>query len=169
MIHKSLLLALVMAVIMSTVLGCSSKTPTATTATKKPGFDFTVEDLDGRTVRVSDYLGKTVLVNFWAIWCGPCRSEMPDLNAVYRQYRDRGVVVLAVNVTEDSSAIKSFAQQQGLALPMLRDVGNVVGRALRIDALPTTFFIDREGQLRRKTIGAMRREFMVEQVEALLK
>ncbi len=168
MTHKSLLLALAILVIGSTISGCNSGTPTATSPTKKPGFDFAVEDLDGKAVRVSDHLGKAVVVNFWAIWCGPCRSEMPDLNAVYRQYRDKGVVVLAVNVTEDSAAIKSYAQQQGLVLPILRDVGNAVGRALKIDALPTTFFIDREGQLRRKTIGAMRREFMVEQIEALL-
>jgi len=169
MTQKKLLLALAIAVIMTTVHGCGSKTPAATSATKKPGFDFAVQDLDGKAVRVSDHLGKAVVVNFWAIWCGPCRSEMPDLNAVYRQYRDKGLVVLAVNVSEDSAAIKSYAQQQGLVLPMLRDAGNAVGRALSIDALPTTFFIDREGQLRHKTIGAMRREYMVEQVEALLK
>jgi cytochrome c biogenesis protein CcmG, thiol:disulfide interchange protein DsbE len=169
MSHKSLVLALAAAVIISGVNGCGSKTPTAPSPTKKPGFDIAVQDLDGKAVKVSDHLGKVVLVNFWAIWCGPCRSEMPDLDAVYRQYRDQGLVVLAVNVSEESSAIKSYAEQQGLILPMFRDVGNAAGKALKIDALPTTFFVDREGQLRRKTVGAMRKTFMVEQVEALLK
>jgi len=169
MTQRSLLMVLAMAVIITGVNGCGSKTSTATSPTKKPGFDIAVQDLDGKAVRVSDHLGRVVMVNFWAIWCGPCRSEMPDLNSVYRQYRERGLVVLAVNVSEESSAIKSYAEQQGLVLPLLRDVGNAAGRALKIDAIPTTFFVDRDGQLRRKTVGAMRKQYMVEQVEALLK
>jgi len=161
MTSKLLACALVIPLIVFTLVACGSNSPTATP--QPAGFELLVEDLDGNPVRVSDYRGKVVVVNFWAIWCPPCRVEMPDLDAVYRQYRDRGVVILAVNVSESSADIQAFAQKLGLSLLMLRP-----SVTYRIEALPTTFFIDRQGQVRRRQVGAMSKSFMVQQVEALL-
>ncbi len=108
------------------------------------------------------------MINFWAIWCAPCRAEMADLDAVYRQYRDKGVVILAVNVAENSSDISTFATNMGLTLPIFRDSQQRITKAYNINALPTTFFIDRQGQMRRRQIGMMSRDFMVQQIESLL-
>jgi thiol-disulfide isomerase/thioredoxin len=118
--------------------------------------------------KLNQYRGKIVLLNFWAIWCKYCIQEMPDLEAVYRQYRDQGVVVLAVNVTEDEAAILDYAKKSGLTFPMLRDTDQLASKAYKVQAFPTTVFMDRQGKVRYTQIGAMKKSFMVQQIEALL-
>jgi len=93
---------------------------------------------------------------------------MPDLEAVYRQYRDQGMIVLAVNTSEGSADIIAYAQKLGLTFPILRDSQHRAINEYNIQALPTTFFIDRQGQVRRRQVGAMSKSFIVQQVKPLL-
>jgi len=168
MSHGKLLRALSATLIVVLLAGCTSRTPATPTPTT-PGFEISVEDLNGKPVKLSAYRGKVVVVNFWAIWCGPCRAELPDLNDTYEQYHDKEVVILAVNISESASDIKSFAAQNNLTLPMMRDVDNKESRVNQIEAIPTTLFVDRQGQVRKRQVGMMTKDFMVQQIEALLR
>src|SRR5262245_9701290 len=79
-------------------------------ARKKANLNFTVKDISGKDVRLSQYKGKVVLVNFWATWCKPCRVEIPTLSALYRDYKDQGFVVLGISVDSEVAAVKPFAR-----------------------------------------------------------
>ncbi|GAB4330325.1 MAG: hypothetical protein Kow0010_15230 [Dehalococcoidia bacterium] len=116
--------------------------------------DFQLHTLDGTVARLSDYRGQFVLINFWASWCGPCRGETPDLEAFYRQYRDRGLVVLGVNQQEPEGTARSFAELFDVTYPVLLDRTGGVSDGYRVSTgLPISFFVDREGVIRRIFIG----------------
>lgn len=87
----------------------------------EPAPNFTLTTLDGKTVQLSDYRGKAVLLNFWGTWCEPCRTEMPALQNAYDQYKDQGFEVLAVNIAETDVAVSSFVEQYQLNFPVLLD------------------------------------------------
>ncbi len=107
--------------------------------------DFTLSDVNGRDVSLSDFTGQPVVVNFWATWCPPCRLEMPELQNAYDTYRDQGLVVLAVNAQEAEPQVRAFFEEMGFTLPALLDSDGQVGRAYGTPGLPSTFFIDRSG------------------------
>jgi thiol-disulfide isomerase/thioredoxin len=111
-------------------------------------------DLDGRGLAMTQLRGKTVLVNFWATWCVPCRAEMPDLEELYRAYRHREFLVLAVNFGESAPDVRRFVQDLKLSFPIAVDIGGAASRALRIRGLPATFLLDPEGKLLWKALGA---------------
>lgn len=161
--HKPLTWLLAAVLILTASVSCSSK-PQSTPDTTAPSQSVDIFTMD----KLNQYRGKIVLLNFWAIWCKYCIQEMPDLEAVYRQYRPQGVVVLAVNVTEDEAAILDYAAKSSLTFPMLRDTDQLASKAYKVQAFPTTVFIDRQGKVRYTQIGAMQKSFMVEQIEALL-
>ena len=122
----------------------------------QPVPDFVLEDLDGQPVRLSDFRGKTVVLNFWASWCPPCRAEMPDLLEVYEDRLAQGdLVVIAVDkLAEDSrGAVVDFAEEFGLTFPVLFDASDEVSQRYGVRGLPSTFFIDRDGVLRSRTLG----------------
>ena len=118
-----------------------------------PDF-FNLPSLTGETVSLSSLRGQPVVLNFWATWCGPCVNEMPFLEQVYQRWRPKGLVLLAINIRERTSAVKDFMQQQRLSLPVLLDIRGDVADKYNIDAIPTTFFIDGNGIIRDKRIGA---------------
>ena len=120
-----------------------------------PGF--TLKDLDGKTVNLSDYRGRPVLLNFWATWCGPCRGEMADLQVVYEAHKDQGFTVLAVDLEENANVVRSFMQSRGLTFLALLDSDGQVGHRYKVEAIPTSFFLDRDGVIRDKQIGSMNR------------
>ena len=133
--------------------------------------DFTLDTLDGETITLSELRGKPVLINLWASWCPPCRAEMPALDAVYRKYRDAGFVVLAVNTTyQDSEAdAVAFAQNLGLTFPILFDRDGATSRRYQLQALPTSYFVGRDGTIRDIVIGGPMSEALVaSKVEGLL-
>jgi cytochrome c biogenesis protein CcmG/thiol:disulfide interchange protein DsbE len=110
--------------------------------------DFTLQTLDGRTVKLSDYRGQVILLNTFATWCPPCRAEMSDLEAYYREHQKDGFVVLAVNDEESASTVGNFVKAQGFTFPVLLDPdGKVLGQ-YGVRGLPTSFFIDRKGMVR---------------------
>ena len=108
--------------------------------------DFTLKDLTGKPWRLRELRGKTVLVNFWATWCGPCRKEMPDLETLYNRFKDRGLVVLAIS-DEDAAKVQPFIAQQRYTFPVLLDPDRKVTQAFRLDGVPKTFVFDRSGKL----------------------
>jgi len=130
--------------------------------------DFSLQTLDGRTVRLSDYRGQVVLLNIWATWCPPCRDEMPDLEAYYRQHQEDGFVVLAINSQESAETVVVFLEEHDFTFPVLLDPGGVVMRDYGVLGLPTSFFIDREGMLRGVWIGKLSPARLKKLVDPLL-
>jgi thiol-disulfide isomerase/thioredoxin len=116
---------------------------------------FTLTDLHGQTVSLSDYHGQVVLLNFWASWCPPCRAEMPAIQQVNENYRNRGLIVLSINASyQDVPAkMKTFLGSFTYSSPILLDERGVVNQLYAISSLPTTFFIDRDGKVRDLVIG----------------
>jgi cytochrome c biogenesis protein CcmG/thiol:disulfide interchange protein DsbE len=127
---------------------------------------FTLTTLDGKSVSLNDWRGKIVLVNFWATWCPPCRSEMPDIEAAYQTHRDN-FVVLAINQSESVDAAKRFADEFHLTFPILLDTTGSVGQQFQVQALPTSFFIDPNGIIRAANLGQMNRAYIEAQIAAL--
>jgi len=102
--------------------------------------DFTLNDINGKKVNLSEFKGKAVLLNFWATWCGPCRAEMPSLNNLYNEYKDKDFVVLAVSVDTSEKPVKSFARELKLTFPILMDKDKAVSfDEYAVLGLPTTF------------------------------
>jgi len=119
--------------------------------------DFTVYDIDGNAVQLSDFIGKPIVVNFWASWCGPCRDEMPDFDAAYEKMGEK-VYFLMVNMTSGRETLKSassFAEEQAFSFPVYYDTKSDASEAYGITSLPTTVFIDAEGYVAGQVIGAI--------------
>ncbi|MCZ7541869.1 MAG: TlpA family protein disulfide reductase [Anaerolineae bacterium] len=110
--------------------------------------DFEAQTLDGETVALSDYRGQTVLVNFWATWCGPCREEMPDFETIYALHQPDGFVVLAVNNQEERGTVRAFVDELDLTFPILLDETGAINNTLygsAIQGYPTSLLIDPDG------------------------
>ena len=116
--------------------------------------DFTVQDID-RKVTLSELRGKTVVLNFWASWCGPCIAETPSLVAIANKLRDRNVIVLAVSVDEDDSAYHRFIKEQNMNMLTVRDALKQSNDLYGTHVFPESYIIDRGGVIRRKVIGEM--------------
>jgi peroxiredoxin len=108
--------------------------------------DFTLTDLNGKNWTLKNLSGKIVLVNFWATWCPPCRKEMPDLDALYDRYKDRGLVILAIS-DEDAGTVKPFIAAHSVGYPVLLDPGRKVNGVFRVQGIPKSFLYDRKGNL----------------------
>ena len=111
-----------------------------------PAPDFELKTGAGEKVRLSDYRGKVVLLNFWATWCGPCRQELPTVAKLYGEFRDSGLVVFGVN-DEDKGTARKYLEKQGLALPFLDDSSQKAHRLYHVNAIPTVFLIDPQGKV----------------------
>ncbi|MGH2523160.1 MAG: redoxin domain-containing protein, partial [Anaerolineales bacterium] len=120
-----------------------------------PAPDFTLDDISGSAVTLSGLKGQVVLINFWATWCGPCRFEMPAIEARYAAHKDQGFTVLAVDADEPAADVSAFAQSLNLTFPVLLDPGAKVNDLYRIRGYPTTFLVDREGLIAKLHIGVM--------------
>jgi peroxiredoxin len=121
--------------------------------------DFLLESLAGDELRLSDFRGRPVIVNFWATWCGPCRAEMPELVESYLEHRDAGLAIVAVNQREAPDRIRPFADEFGLPFPIALDRRGEVGAAWQIggamEGLPSSYFIDRDGVVRKVVLGPL--------------
>jgi len=110
--------------------------------------DFTLRGADGRNVRLDELRGQVVLVNFWATWCGPCREEMPQLETLYEKYGKSGFVLLGVNVDDDPHAALAAAAKLKVSFPVLLDTDKAVSKLYKLNSMPTTVVIDRDGKVR---------------------
>jgi cytochrome c biogenesis protein CcmG/thiol:disulfide interchange protein DsbE len=132
--------------------------------------DFTLKDADGRAVRLSDYRGKVVLLDFWATWCGPCAEEIPWFINLERKQKDHGFAVLGVSMDDDGwNAVKPFASQMGMNYRVLMGNDETAQLYGGVDALPTTFLIDREGRIAAVHVGLADRRDIEDGVERLLR
>lgn len=152
-------------------IGFTSSSITDTTSGLVPspreGFsapDFTLDTLDGQTITLSDLRGQVVIVNLWASWCPPCRAEMPAIEQIYQANQAQGLEILAVNTTYQDSekAAAQFAQDFGLTFPILLDRDGAVSRRYQLQALPTTYFIDRQGIIRAVVPGGPMKESLIQ-------
>ncbi len=118
--------------------------------------DFQLPSLDGQVVSLSQFLGKPVLINFWASWCGPCRDEVPFLQEVFedKEWAEQGLVLLAINVGEKPDTIENFMESFALSFTVLLDTNLDIARMYRARSIPMTFFIDRNGIIKDVKFGS---------------
>ena len=131
--------------------------------------DFTLRDAEGRAVKLSDYRGKVVLLNFWATWCGPCRIEIPWFMQFEKEFKDRGFAVLGISMDDDGwDAVKPYVQRMRVNYRMLLGDSMVSDLYGGVDSLPTSFMIDRQGRVARVHIGLVSRSEYQNDINALL-
>ncbi len=144
--------------------------PTDRFAGRRATPDFSLDTLDGAKFKLSDQVGRPVVVNFWATWCPPCRAEFPAFEQVYRRHRDKGLVVVGVDVAESPEVVAQFVHEAGATFPIALDVSGETTELFRIQGMPTTFFIGRDGKIKDTIIGGPLGEAAIEaQVAKLLK
>ncbi len=119
----------------------------------EPAPDFQMPLFDGSVINLSDYRGEVVVLNFWASWCGPCRWEMPAFERMYQEYGDKGVMFVGVAISDDPANAQAFADEVGVTYPIGADFAGRIARVYRPTTMPTTFFIDREGVIRRRLVS----------------
>ncbi len=119
-----------------------------------PSINFKLENINGIEEELSDYLGKVVFLNFWATWCGPCRYEMPSMENLYNEFKGDGLEILAINLGETVPVIKEFKEDYNLSFPILLDKDNSVAMIYGARSIPTTYLIDREGNILGMAVGA---------------
>jgi len=134
--------------ILPLLLLCCSLGAAEAAAVAGPAPDFTLKSLGGKNLKLSEMAGNVVLINFWASWCGPCREEMPLLNALHNKYQPLGFTVLGVNVEEQSDMARGFLKDFPVDFPILLDNKNQVSKLYQVVAMPTTVVVDRDGKMR---------------------
>lgn len=120
---------------------------------KVPAPDFALEDTEGKLHRLSDYRGKTVIINFWTTWCPPCREEIPSMNRAWQTLRDEGVEILAINMGEDEDTIFVFTADYPADFPLLLDRDGEVIAQWPVKGLPTTYVVAPDGTIAFRAIG----------------
>ena len=133
--------------------------------------DFVLKSVGGENLRLSEYRGEVVLINFWTSWCGDCRESMPALNDLYQRYREVGFQVLSVNVDRKREDAAEMAANLGMRHPVLFDEGRKVSKQYEIDSLPVMLLVDREGIVRHVNEGYRRghEAIYLQQLRALLR
>jgi len=129
--------------------------------------DFQLKDYNGNLIKLSDFKGKPVIINFWATWCPPCRAEMPEIEAAYRKYKKDGLIVLGVDAREDEATIRKYVEDGGYSWQMPIDDGETI-ITYRVVAFPTSFFVDKEGYVRATQVGGMDKKGLEERLAKIL-
>jgi cytochrome c biogenesis protein CcmG/thiol:disulfide interchange protein DsbE len=156
-------------------VGCSTSPRSVSAASVKPDKDrkeapeFALKDADGKVVKLSDYRGKVVLLDFWATWCGPCKIEIPWFMEMQRTKKDKGFEVLGVAMDDEGwEAVKPFAAKIGMNYRLVIGNDQTAQMYGGVDALPTTFLIDRGGKIAAVHVGLTSRKDIEDGVEQLL-
>jgi len=118
-------------------------------------IDFKLKDLDGKELSLSDLKGKNVFLNFWATWCPPCKAEMPEIEKLYQETKDSDLVIVSIEIGEPLGTVKSFIDTNKYNFKVLLDLDQSVAAKYNIASIPTSYFIDKEGNIISKKMGAM--------------
>ena len=168
---KSLLLLAILSALW--LCSCASQTVSAgvhPSTNRKPAPDFTLKDSNGTPVKLSDYKGKVVLLNFWATWCGPCAMEIPWFIEFEQQYKSQGFAVLGVSMDDEGwAAVKPYIAEHKLNYRIMLGNDSVSQLYGGLDALPTTFILDRDGKIAFPAhVGLINKSEYVQEVQSLL-
>ena len=134
----------------------------------RPAASFSVPLFDGGRFALEEHRGQVVVINFWASWCVPCREEAPLMEAAWRAYRDRGVVIVGVNVQDTEPAARRFIDEFGLTFPNGPDAGGRLAIDYGVYGIPELFIVSRDGRITYKHVGAVGEPTLVRRVEAAL-
>ena len=160
-----LIFAVLIGVAIITVNTYNSTNSKANSSTKSIGInpsvikpktiDFKLKDLDGKELSLSDLKGKKVFLNFWATWCPPCKAEMPEIEKLYEETKDSDLVIVAVEIGESLDTVKSFIDSNKYSFKVLLDSDQSVASKYNISSIPISYFIDVDGNIVSKNVGAM--------------
>jgi cytochrome c biogenesis protein CcmG/thiol:disulfide interchange protein DsbE len=169
---KRLMIAMLMILAASYSLYAFQSSKTATAKEIKPAanygkYEFSYTTLDGRKLKLSDYAGKTVLVNIWAPWCGPCKLETPGFVKIYKEYKDRGLEILSVAVNSNEGDVRAFIQKYGVEFPV--GIKDEVGRQYGTYGIPDNYLFNPDGSLVKRFIGYTREDALKPLLEESLK
>lgn len=150
----------------------TDKTVEAKTGIEKGNLapDFKLTTLDGKQMKLSDYKGKKVILNFWATWCPPCKAEIPDLEKFYTSYKDKDVIILGVDLTQSEKSqntVKEFVKSYGITYSVPLDIEGSVSEMYKVTGIPTSYIIDTQGIIRQKVVGPMDFEGMKNMLDSI--
>jgi cytochrome c biogenesis protein CcmG/thiol:disulfide interchange protein DsbE len=139
-------------------------------AESQANLDFTVKDMNGANVRLADHKGKVILINFWATWCAPCKTELPAFVELYDRYKDKGLVILGVSADDDAETLRSFAAEWKLNYPILvgRDEEDLLDAYGPLFGYPTSVIVGRDGAVCARHVGPASKEDFEREIKALL-
>ncbi|HEX2454861.1 MAG TPA: TlpA disulfide reductase family protein [Vicinamibacterales bacterium] len=139
-------------------------------ASNKATLNYTVKDMNGAQVKISDYAGKVILLNYWATWCGPCRVEIPGFVELYDQYKDKGLVILGVSTDDDPETLRGYAKEMKMNYPVLvgRENDELLDAFGPLFGLPTSYVIGRDGSVCAKQLGPASKEDFEKALKPLL-
>lgn len=148
------------------LFGCTEKTEKAGSTTAP---NFTLQDMNGNSVSLSDYRGKVVLLEFWATWCPPCRAAIPGLETLYKKYKDKGLVILAVSMdnSSDWEFVKSFIKDYRMTYPVLKGTEEV-SALFHVRAIPLLLVLDKKGSIVKQHVGFVYEDALEKDVQELL-
>ncbi len=133
--------------VMALLFGCTAKSDISDAS------DFKLQDLNGKVIRLSDFKGKPVLLDFWATWCPPCRASIPGIEKLYKEYSGKGLVVLSISLDEgDWDSVKSFSIEKGITYPVLKGTEEVSSQ-FQVRTIPMLVIINKEGKIVKRYLG----------------
>lgn len=165
LVTRTIILLILGAAVAYTLYANFTKKDVEKVAIGKTAPDFVLVDMNGEKHRLSDYKGQGVFLNFWGTWCKPCEKEMPYINNQFKQFTDKNVTVLAVNVGESDLAIQKFLDRHQLEFPILKDKDGQVMTAYKIGPLPATYMIDKDGKVVQYHTGQLTEDMIREMME----
>ncbi|HEX9021245.1 MAG TPA: TlpA disulfide reductase family protein [Nitrospirota bacterium] len=158
---RKLLIPVIVA--MALLFGCTKSSQSDSSAP-----DFSLQDMAGKTVKLSDYKGKVVLLEFWATWCPPCRASVPGIEKLHEAYKDKGLAVLAVSMDEGGwDVVKSFMKEQGITYSVLQGNEEVAGK-YEVRSIPMLLILNKEGRITRRYLGFGNDEELEKDIKAFL-
>jgi peroxiredoxin len=152
-------------IVLAVLFGCTNKT---TSSGGNLAADFTLQDMNGKNVRLSDYRGKVVLLEFWATWCPPCRASIPGIEKLFNAYKDKGLVVLAVSLDEGGwDPVKSFISSNGMTYTVLKG-NDDVSASYQVRTIPMMLIVDKDGRISKRYLGFGNEEDLEKDIQTVL-
>jgi thiol-disulfide isomerase/thioredoxin len=148
--------------------GVPSPEPASCDGTGKATFDFVLKDQNNQPVKLADYKGKVVIVNFWATWCGPCKMEIPDFVKLYAEYKDKGLVIVGISIDDSPEQLQAFMREFRMNYPVVQMRPEVEDAWGPFYGYPTSFIVARDGSICTKHIGPATHEQFEHEIKALL-